>query len=83
VTVSLQVAGAGGVPAGGVSAVVLNVTVTAPSAASFVSVFPDGTARSSASNVNFAAGQTISDLVVTSSPHLPVMLARCSTKSDT
>src|ERR1700680_2661600 len=63
-TVSLQVAGKAGVPAAGVTAVVLNVTVTSPTASSFVSVYPDGTTRSAASNLDFAAGQTIANLVV-------------------
>ncbi|WP_329423026.1 hypothetical protein [Streptomyces sp. NBC_01268] len=63
-TVTLQVAGNGGVPATGVGAVVLNVTATGPTAAGFVSVFPDGTQRTSASNLNFKAGQTIPNLVI-------------------
>ncbi|MFD3936479.1 N-acetylmuramoyl-L-alanine amidase [Streptomyces sp. NPDC058611] len=62
--VSLPVAGAGGIPATGVTAVVLNVTATNPTATSFVSVFPSGTDRSGASNLNFTAGQTIPNLVV-------------------
>ena len=40
---SLQVTGRGGVPASGVSAVVMNVTVTNPSVASHVTVWPSGT----------------------------------------
>ncbi|MEV4949981.1 hypothetical protein [Streptomyces sp. NPDC053755] len=63
-TVSLQVAGVSGIPAAGVTAVVLNVTATGPTSASFVSVYPDGTTRTSASNLNFTAGQTIPNLVV-------------------
>ncbi|MFF6774131.1 hypothetical protein ACFY8W_11255 [Streptomyces sp. NPDC012637] len=63
-TVTLQVTGRKGIPSTGVSAVVLNVTATAPTAAGFVSVYPDGTARTSASNLNFKAGQTIPNLVV-------------------
>ena len=47
-----------------VTAVVLNVTATNPTASSFVSVYPDGQARSSASNFNFTPGQTIPNLVV-------------------
>ncbi|MFF7182132.1 N-acetylmuramoyl-L-alanine amidase [Streptomyces sp. NPDC008121] len=63
--VTLPVAGVQGVPAGDkVTAVVLNVTATNPTSASFVSVYPDGTARTSASNLNFTAGQTIPNLVV-------------------
>ncbi|MER8042085.1 hypothetical protein [Streptomyces sp. NPDC094032] len=63
-TVTLDVAGKGGIPAVGVTAVVLNVTAVAPSAAGFVSVFPGGTVRTSASNLNFTAGTTIPNLVV-------------------
>ncbi|MDX6764990.1 hypothetical protein SIN09_37830, partial [Streptomyces sp. F8] len=51
--VTLPVAGVDGVPATGVKAVVLNVTATNPTQPSFVSVFPSGTTRSSASNLNF------------------------------
>ena len=41
-TVVLRVAGRGGVPSSGVSAVVLNVTVVAPVGAGFVTVFGMG-----------------------------------------
>ena len=63
-TVELQVTGVGGVPASGVSAVVMNVTVTAPSAGSFLTAFPTGETRPLASNLNFAAGETVPNLVV-------------------
>ncbi|GAA2784406.1 hypothetical protein [Streptomyces showdoensis] len=63
-TVSLTVAGKGGVPATGVTAVVLNVTATNPTTATFVSVYPYGTTRTSASNLNVVAGQTVPNLVV-------------------
>jgi uncharacterized protein YkwD len=59
----LQVAGAGGVPATGASAVVLNVTVTGPTATSFLTVFPAGDAFPLASHLNFDAGQTVPNLV--------------------
>jgi hypothetical protein len=59
---SLQVAGRGGVPATGVDAVVMNVTVTNPSIASHVTVWPGGPIPT-ASNVNFVAGQTRPNLV--------------------
>ncbi|MFI1282837.1 N-acetylmuramoyl-L-alanine amidase [Streptomyces sp. NPDC020858] len=62
--VTLPVAGVGGIPATGVKAVVLNVTATNPTGASFVSVFPSGSTRTSASNLNFTAGLTIPNLVV-------------------
>ncbi|MFF6775872.1 hypothetical protein ACFY8W_20250, partial [Streptomyces sp. NPDC012637] len=48
----------------GASAVVLNVTATGPTAGSFVSVYPYGTERTAASNLNFTAGQTVPNLVV-------------------
>jgi hypothetical protein len=54
----LQVAGQGGVPATGVSAVVLNVTVTGPTASSFLSVYPTGGTRPTVSSLNFPKGFT-------------------------
>jgi hypothetical protein len=48
----------------GASAAVLNVTVTNPKDAGFVTVFPCGQPTPSASNLNFSAGQTIPNLVV-------------------
>ncbi|MFJ9742638.1 FlgD immunoglobulin-like domain containing protein [Streptomyces sp. NPDC101166] len=63
-TVTVQVAGRGGVPAAGVSAVVMNLTATTPTSASFVSAYPHGTQRSSASNLNLTAGQTVANAVI-------------------
>ncbi len=63
-TRSVTVAGAGGVPASGVTAVVLNVTVTQTSAASHLTVWPDGQAKPDASNLNWPAGDTRPNVVV-------------------
>jgi PKD repeat protein len=63
-TVHLQVLGRGGVPVSGVSAVVLNVTVTAPTKPGYLTVYGDGSARPGASNLNFVAGQTVPNLVI-------------------
>ena len=63
-TMSLQVTGKGGVPASGVSAVVVNVTAVTPTAAGFLTVWPSGTPQQQTSNLNFQAGQTIPNLVV-------------------
>jgi len=63
-TVHLQVTGRGGVPATGVSAVVLNVTVTAPTSPGFVTVYADGKALPGASNLNFVKAQTVPNLVI-------------------
>lgn len=63
-TRSIPVAGRLGLPATGLSSVVVNVTVTEPSAGGWLTVFPSGTARPLASNINFAPGQTIANAVV-------------------
>ena len=60
----LLVTGRGGVPASGVGAVVVNVTVTGPSAAGYLTAWPTGSARPLASNLNFVTGQTIPNLVI-------------------
>ena len=52
-----------GLPAG-TTAVALNVMVTGPTTGGYVTVFPSDAPRPSASNLNFAAGQTISNMVV-------------------
>ncbi len=52
-----------GVPATGVSAVVLNVTVTDTTTAGFLTVFPTGEATPIASNLNWGPGTTIANLV--------------------
>jgi subtilisin family serine protease len=61
-TRTLQVTSRGGVPASGVEAVVMNVTVTNPTIASHVTVWPSGSIPL-ASNLNFVAGQTVPNLV--------------------
>ncbi|MET3807660.1 hypothetical protein ABIB25_004687 [Nakamurella sp. UYEF19] len=63
--VDLQVTGRGGVPTTGVSTVVVNVTVTAPTSAGFVGVYPTpaGSTRPDVSNLNFVARQTVANLV--------------------
>lgn len=62
-SVDLQVSGRSSVP-GNASAVVLNVTVTNPTAPSFLTVFPQGAAQPFASNLNFIPGQTIPNRVM-------------------
>lgn len=59
---TLQVTGHGGVPPGA-TAVVMNLAVTDPTEASYLTVWPTGTTRPTAANLNFAAGQTIQNLV--------------------
>ena len=62
--VALQVAGRGGVPASGVSAVVLNVTVAGSTSSGFVTAWADGADRPLVSNLNFLPGQIVPNLVV-------------------
>jgi hypothetical protein len=59
----LTVAGRGGVPANGAEAVTMNVTVDQPQAGGFLTVFPCGQDVPTASNLNYARGQTVANLV--------------------
>ncbi len=63
-TLDLTVAGRGGVPANGVGSVALNVTATSPTSASFATVFPTGSTRPTASNLNVVTGQTVANMVI-------------------
>jgi hypothetical protein len=64
-SIALQVAGQDAVPASGVTAVVLNLTATGPTANSYVTAYPDGQARpAQGSNLNFTKGETIPNLVI-------------------
>ncbi|MFD6225795.1 hypothetical protein ACFWFZ_02750 [Streptomyces sp. NPDC060232] len=59
----VKVAGNNGIPAD-VAAVVLNVTVTNTKTAGHVRAYADGTERPTTSNVNYAAGDSVPNLVV-------------------
>lgn len=65
-SVTRNVLGPGGVPRTGVSAVVLSVAVTKPGAGGYLPVFGGmaATTRPTASNLNYAKGQTVANLVV-------------------
>jgi len=63
-TYRLPVVGRGTIPATGVGSVVLNVTVTAPTASNYLTVFPAGETQPNASNLNFVVGQTIANMVI-------------------
>jgi hypothetical protein len=60
----LQVTGLGGVPATGVSAVVINTTISAPTSAGFVTEYPAGSPLPATSTVSFSAGQTVSNRAI-------------------
>ncbi len=62
-TLQLQVGGQAGVP-GDALAVAMNVTVTNPSAAGFVTVWPCGQPQPVVSNLNYVAGQNVPNLAI-------------------
>lgn len=61
-THTFAVAGVAGVPTNA-TAVVMNVTVDATTASSFLTAFPAGTTRPTASNLNWKANDTVPNLV--------------------
>ncbi|HEX3588396.1 MAG TPA: PKD domain-containing protein [Pseudonocardiaceae bacterium] len=63
-TLHLPVAGVAGIPATGVTAVAMNVTVTAPTQGGFITAHPDGATRPNTSSVNFDPGLTVANLVI-------------------
>jgi len=66
-TITLPLGTIDGVPATSMSAVVMNVTVTKPTAGGVLSVlagnYPSGSPTPSTSNLNFSAGETVPNLV--------------------
>jgi alpha-tubulin suppressor-like RCC1 family protein len=62
-TRSFNVLGRGGVPGSNVTAVVLNVTVTNAASSGFITAFPGGGTKPTASNLNHAKAQTVANLV--------------------
>jgi len=61
---AVPILGRGGIPSTGVSAVAINVTAVNPAAAGFLTVWPSSRTQPDASNLNFAPGQTVPNLVV-------------------
>ena len=63
-TTTVQITGQGGVPVTGVTAVAMNVTVTQPTGDGYLTLYPTGTTRPLAANLNFTPGKTVPNLVV-------------------
>jgi hypothetical protein len=63
-TLYVQVAGVGGIPTSGASAVALNVTAVSPTTSGYVTAYPAGSSQPLASNVNFVAGATVPNRVI-------------------
>ncbi|MER5639590.1 S53 family peptidase [Kitasatospora sp. NPDC002227] len=62
--VSLQIAGAGGVPPTGATAAVLNVTAVDTASGGYLTVYPSGVDRPLASNLNWTTGQVVPNAVI-------------------
>jgi hypothetical protein len=64
--IAVQIAGADGgqLPASGINAVALNVTVTDTNGDGFLTAYQDGSPLPNASNVNYGKGQTIANSVI-------------------
>jgi subtilisin family serine protease len=62
-TLQLTVTGRGGVPAGA-EAVILNVTAVSPSSGGYLTVFPCGSSRPLASNLNVVGGEIVPNAVL-------------------
>ncbi|MCL4422405.1 MAG: IPT/TIG domain-containing protein [Actinobacteria bacterium] len=62
-TASCATGTSSGVPSSGVEAAVLNVTITSPTDASYITVYPDGVGQPMASSLNFVPGQSVANLV--------------------
>ena len=62
-TLTFQVTGRGGLPKGGVTAAVLNLTVTGASGGGYLTAYPAGSPRPTASNINYTKGWTGANLV--------------------
>ncbi|MFF7986570.1 PKD domain-containing protein [Streptomyces sp. NPDC007901] len=60
-TLKLKVTGAHGVPATGVTAVDLNLTVPSPAGSGYLVAYPDGTSRPGVYSLNFTKGHTTAD----------------------
>jgi hypothetical protein len=61
---ALPIVGRGAIPASGVSAVLLNVTAVAPSADTYITVYPSGGERPLAANLNAVRGQIVPNMVL-------------------
>ncbi len=63
-SVDVAVAGQGTIPATGLSAAVVQLTTTNPTTNGYLTAYPTGTVRPTASNVNWVVGQTTSNRAI-------------------
>ena len=62
--VPLQIDGVASMPATGIAAVALNITVAGPTRNGVISAYADGTARPNTSNMNYSAGENLATQVI-------------------
>jgi hypothetical protein len=67
--------GQGPLPATGMTAVAMNVTVTDATETAYLTVWPDDQPMPEASNLNWVAGRTVNNLVLAPTPRLPATTA--------
>ena len=63
-SIDVQLTGLAGIPTSGVAAVVFNLTAVSPTTGGFLSAYPAGTVRPTASTLNFVSGQTVANEVI-------------------
>lgn len=63
-TQDVQISGQGGIPSGGVAAVIATIAAIDPKQAGQLTVWQGGTSRPDTSNLNFQAGRTIANTMV-------------------
>lgn len=63
-TVEVQIAGEGGIPASGISAVAVNLTSIRPGTKTFMTAFPTGQARPDSSTLNPRAGSVVPNMTI-------------------
>ncbi|UKA64019.1 S8 family serine peptidase [Arthrobacter sp. FW306-04-A] len=64
-TINVKVTGRGGIPATGVSAVAMNITVSNTTSNGFITAYAAGTPQPNTSNVNYGPGQIVPDFAIT------------------
>ena len=63
-SIAVQVSGQGGVPATGISAVAVNLTVTAPTAGGYLTAWADGQPQPTVSALDFQPRQTVANMAI-------------------
>jgi hypothetical protein len=65
-TIKIQVTGLGGVQPQGTSAASLNLTATGATASGYLTMYPDGASRPTASSLNYVVGGSVANMSIMS-----------------